>query len=317
MPTDSHYNVVSVIIPCFNVEQYVQRALNSVLKQTYPRVEIICVDNRSTDGTAQILADLKTVNKEIKLVSELKQGASCARNAGIKVATGPWIQFLDADDYIAPDKIAYQVETASTSGILDEKGIVVGQKSWIKADGTTVVNKLSEDPWKDLIHGRLGDTCANLWSKSALESIGGWDENRKSSQEIDLQFRLLKAGAMVVYDKKPLTIIYQREEGSISASSASENQKRVIHQRLEIRKYIQQSTEIAHHLPFLDYFIYNNLRLLFFGSRKDFDAMYREVQDGTFDPTADIGIFGRIAALFYRMLGIRNYFKLVGTFKGK
>ena len=101
----SHLPPVSVIIPCFNAEKYIEGAIRSVLLQDWPHVEIIVVDDGSTDRSADIVQ--KTF-PQVTLVKQANQGVSMARNSGIQATHGDWIAFLDADDLWLPEKLASQ-----------------------------------------------------------------------------------------------------------------------------------------------------------------------------------------------------------------
>ena len=94
---------ISVIIPVYNVEKYLPQCLDSVLGQTYHNLEIICINDGSTDNSAKILADYQTKDKRIKVLTIKNKGVSIARNIGIKYATGRYIHFLDSDDWIETD----------------------------------------------------------------------------------------------------------------------------------------------------------------------------------------------------------------------
>lgn len=100
--------VISVVIPCYNCAHYLPEALDSVLKQTYPPLEIIVVDDGSTDNSGQIAA---SYGPPVRVVRQPNQGQSVARNRGVDEAKGEWIAFLDADDLWEPDKLRLQVET--------------------------------------------------------------------------------------------------------------------------------------------------------------------------------------------------------------
>ena len=151
---------VSVIIPCFNVEQYVARAIESALKQSHADLELICVDDGSTDGTLQILKHHRDQYPErMGVIEQPNRGACAARNAGMDLAQGTYLQFLDADDVILPDKISHQVEIAQRSVYPD---VIVGSSRTISPDGKvvrTVVQKLNDrDPWLDLMAHRMNIT---------------------------------------------------------------------------------------------------------------------------------------------------------------
>ena len=95
---------VSVVIPCYNVAQYVARCLDSLINQTLTDIEIICVDDKSTDNTLKALNEYAHKDKRIKIIAQKKNaGVSVARNTGIDVASGEYIGFADPDDYIDLD----------------------------------------------------------------------------------------------------------------------------------------------------------------------------------------------------------------------
>lgn len=315
MAIDLNHIKVSVIVPCYNVEDCLDRSVISVLDQTHQNIELILIDNNSVDATWQMMSNYAGKHQYIKIDKETKKGPCPTRNKGLELATGQWIQFLDADDFIEPKKIAYQLSVAQEAGLLEKDAIVVGQKKWLREDGTVVQNTLSEDQWRDLIHGRLGDTCANLWSTSIIRKIEGWNEDLPSSTEVDLQFRALKNGANVVYDKKPLTLIYERSVGSISKADPVQNYARVIKQRLEIRHYINSTANLHQYLPFLDFFVFNNLKLLYFRDKRLFEEMLELVNRSGFDLTKNKDELSPTSRVLLKLFGIKGYLfilKMIG-----
>ena len=98
---------VSVIIPVYNVEKYLSECIDSVLRQSLSDMEIICIDDGSTDGSAQILEEYRKKDRRIKVIHQKNAGASAARNAGIANASGEYIYFLDSDDYIDPAALEF------------------------------------------------------------------------------------------------------------------------------------------------------------------------------------------------------------------
>lgn len=91
--------LISVIIPCYNVEKYVGKCMESVLSQTYNNIEVIAVDDGSTDGTSTILEKYSADNR-VKIIKQRNLGVSAARNAGIEAASGKFIAFVDSDDFL-------------------------------------------------------------------------------------------------------------------------------------------------------------------------------------------------------------------------
>src|SRR5687768_8397891 len=104
---------VSVVIPCYNGEQFIREAIGSALSQTYPDLEIIVIDDGSTDGS---LDRIRSFGKGIRWESGPNRGGCAARNRGIELARGDWVQFLDADDLLHPNKIACQTPVALALG---------------------------------------------------------------------------------------------------------------------------------------------------------------------------------------------------------
>lgn len=104
---------VSIIIPVYNAEKYIQRCINSVLKQTYKNVEIIAINDGSKDSSEEIILQMQQENQEIiKYYNQENQGISKTRNRGIKLATGKYIMFMDNDDYIDNDYVETFVKEA-------------------------------------------------------------------------------------------------------------------------------------------------------------------------------------------------------------
>ena len=116
--------LVSVIIPIYNVEQYLCQCLDSVLAQTYPDLEIILVDDGSPDRCPAICDDYEAIDRRIRVIHKVNGGISDARNAGLESSCGEYIFFLDADDYLAPECIA-ELVSASESGALAISGYVL------------------------------------------------------------------------------------------------------------------------------------------------------------------------------------------------
>lgn len=95
-----NYPLISIIVPCYNVEQYLNDCINSLIEQTYNNIEVILVDDGSTDNTPQICDEWSHKDKRIKVIHKKNGGLVSARNAGYSVITGEWHMYLDSDDWI-------------------------------------------------------------------------------------------------------------------------------------------------------------------------------------------------------------------------
>lgn len=100
--TDSHNSIISVIIPVYNVEPYLRRCLDSVIRNTYRNLEIICINDGSIDNCLSILHEYEKQDERIIIIDQQNKGLSAARNAGLDIATGDFIAFIDSDDWIHP-----------------------------------------------------------------------------------------------------------------------------------------------------------------------------------------------------------------------
>ncbi len=109
--------IVSIIVPAYNERPYLKRCVESILYQTYRNIEIILVDDGSNDGTNELCDQLKYNDSRIKVIHKLNGGLSSARNAGLKIATGDYITFIDSDDYVDSDYIEYLLKAANNTGM--------------------------------------------------------------------------------------------------------------------------------------------------------------------------------------------------------
>ncbi len=252
---------VAIVIPCYNVEQLVESAVRSVWAQTHPDIELVAVDDGSTDGTLDVLRRLELERPGgLRVLATSNAGACAARNAGMRATQGHYVQFLDADDGLVPDKIAGQLALCA-----DGPDLVVGGFADHDAAGRTrEVMPPGGSAWMALLRTRLGTTSANLWKRAALERVGGWNEELASSQDYELAFRLLKAGGHVAWDLRIVAHILKRTEGSISRTDELGNWRRYIDLRVAVREHLRAadahlySAEIAE----ADQYLFRAIRVI-------------------------------------------------------
>ncbi|MEN8078825.1 glycosyltransferase [Clostridioides difficile] len=108
--------LVSIIVPAYNVDKYIQKCIISILHQTYTNIEIIVVDDGSTDKTGEIIDNISKNDKRINILHKKNEGVSVARNSGIEISKGEYLVFVDGDDYIAPDYVEYMVNLIENTG---------------------------------------------------------------------------------------------------------------------------------------------------------------------------------------------------------
>jgi glycosyltransferase involved in cell wall biosynthesis len=97
--------LISIIVPVYNIKQYIQNCIKSLLNQTYKNIEIILVDDGSTDGSDELCNKIKNTDIRIKVIHKVNGGLSSARNAGIDIASGDYVMFVDGDDYLAENAV--------------------------------------------------------------------------------------------------------------------------------------------------------------------------------------------------------------------
>jgi glycosyltransferase involved in cell wall biosynthesis len=230
--------LVSVVIPCYNVEKYILQCLQSLLNQKHKDLQIICVNNQSTDSTLSLLTRLATEHSSlITLAEEPQKGAPYARNRGLQEAKGEYVQFLDADDLLEPDKIAHQVKLINENNFPD---IIASDYHRQAIDGNKKLHQVNaKDFWQALLYTQLGITSANLFKTIAVKNAGGFDVTLKSSQEYALMFKMMCKEAVLIHDTNPLSIIRDRVEGAISQQNAAENMERYLNLRIAIVKYLE------------------------------------------------------------------------------
>jgi glycosyltransferase involved in cell wall biosynthesis/capsular polysaccharide biosynthesis protein len=210
--------LVSVIIPVYNSVKYIQKAIDSVLSQTYGNYEIIVVDDGSTDETRQ---ELRPYQNKIRYVFQENQGSAAARNTGIKLANGNLVAFLDSDDFWSmPEKLEKQVACFQNNPELG--GLNTG---WKIVDGTgqhlKTVQPWHKAPQLDLetwLKKKCVRTSAMMFRKEWLEKVGGFDPELRQSHDVDLILRLSLAGCETDWLKEE-TVCYRQHDSNTTKDS--------------------------------------------------------------------------------------------------
>lgn len=229
---------VSIIIPTYNSAAYLERAFASAIGQEGVDFEVIIVDNNSTDGTLAVMEKLRALHPDqVRLAKEAVQGAAAARNHGVRIAKGEWIQFLDSDDVLLAGKLRRQL------GLVDEgTDWVVGSNIQIGLDGLRITTQPNKDAWKGLVHnGGLGDTNSNLIRREIFLQIGGQREYLRSGEDTEMNFRLLKARVSIVRDVEPGSVYIDRLGFRLSEINDSVARSTGISLKASVREYLQEN----------------------------------------------------------------------------
>lgn len=191
--------LVSILIPAYNAERWIADTIRSALAQTWPRTEIIIVDDGSRDQTLRVAREF--ASKNVSVVTQENQGAAAARNRAVELCQGDYIQWLDADDLLSPDKIAKQMAVANKcqdkSKLLSSgwgyfmyrpaKAKFVPTPLW--CDLTPLEWLLRK--WEQSLHMQ---TATWLVSRELTEAAGPWDERLMGDDDGEYFCRVLFAG---------------------------------------------------------------------------------------------------------------------------
>jgi len=227
--------LVSIIIPVFNAEKWIAETLKSALAQTWPRKEIIVIDDGSTDNSLPIIRSFES--KFVKIIEQQNTGPCVARNNAISYAQGDYIQYLDADDLLAPDKIAQQMERAekgASSKVLLSSSMGTFFYRYRKA--VFRPNPLWQDmlPVEWLIQNYTKNAYlgihAWLTSRKLTEIAGPWDDRLwKTDADGEYFCRVVSLSSEVRFFPKSKCYYRKGIRGSLSATRIHPDLEGILH----------------------------------------------------------------------------------------
>jgi glycosyltransferase involved in cell wall biosynthesis len=219
--------MISILIPCYNAERWVAQAIDSALQQG-DDTGVNVVDDGSTDGSLEII---KRFGDRIRWESGPNQGGNVARNRLLALASGDWLQFLDADDYLLPNKIRDQWEwltqhAANADVVFSPVILEHGEPPQTWREPLAIPEP--HDVWVLLARWYLPQTGGPLWRKQAILDVGGWKPDQPCSQEHELYLRLLIAGKRFVYCPASGAIYRQWSSQTVCQRDRPELRRRVL-----------------------------------------------------------------------------------------
>jgi glycosyltransferase involved in cell wall biosynthesis len=237
--------LVSILIPAFNAQEWIADSIKSAVGQTWPRKEIIIVDDGSTDATLSIARQF--ASKDLKVSTQQNQGAAAARNKAFSQCQGDYVQWLDADDLLAPDKIAHQM--AVVERYPDRRTLLSsawGQFRYRVSRAEFIPTRL----WCDLspadwLIRNMGDNVfihTNSWlvSRELTEAAGPWDTRLLSDDDGEYFSRVILASNFIRF--VPEARVYHRATASNRLSYIGQSDKKkdalLLSMQLHV-KYIQ------------------------------------------------------------------------------
>lgn len=249
--------LVSIIIPTYNSAPYIQEAVTSVLQQTYQSIEIIIVDDGSTDGTKQVLADY-IKNGGITYIPKENGGPASARNVGIRSARGEFISFLDADDIWGADKLKRQIPLFQDLNV----GLVYSDMTFLGAKTKNATHSEGTKGFfrgnvlRQLIMNNFIPTSSVVVRRSVFEKIGLFDEDRRliAVEDYDLWLKIAHEFNIDFVDE-PL-VNYRLHENQIS-KNANATYRKLFYL---YKKHAASDPHIPHKLLFYLRYFFDRIR---------------------------------------------------------
>lgn len=215
--------LISVIVPIYKVERYLRKCVESILHQTYSRLEVILVDDGSPDGCGKICDEYAAADSRVKVIHKENGGLSDARNAGIDIASGDFFSFIDSDDWIEPDTYEAMVKAAEKYGA---KLVCAGRFDEEEATGIAAVGLCPEKeefvPAKELIRRifRWDHLDSAAWDKLYARAL--FEQIRypvgRVVEDVPTTYRLVLLAGGGVLLPKPVCHYLHRENSITSAS---------------------------------------------------------------------------------------------------
>ena len=219
--------LVSVIIPAYNAEAFIEATLASVLTQTYTNIEVLVVDDGSRDRTAEIVQAVAEQDSRISLLRSSNQGVAAARNLAIDNSCGEYIAPLDADDIWYPQKLDKQVDCFSLAG--PDVGLVYAWSTCIDENGQLTggynASDVEGEACLSLVYSNfIGNASAPLIRRSCFERVGGYDSqyreyDSQGSEDRDLYIRIAEHYRFSVV--REFLIGYRQTKDSLSCNTAA------------------------------------------------------------------------------------------------
>ena len=207
-PQPNGQPLVSIVIPCYNYGHFLTDAIDSALSQTYPNIEVIVVNDGSTDNTSEVV---RSYGGKVRLIEQENQGLPGTRNRGVREARGEWVCCLDADDKFHPDYVDHCLE-------LDADIITAGTKEFGDRQGGWMPPPAPK--FNDFISGNKVN-CSALFRKKVWEATGGFDEDMKVGfEDWDFWMRSAKLGYRIATCQEYL--FYYRKHGPSMIDGAEE-----------------------------------------------------------------------------------------------
>lgn len=306
---------ITVVVPVYNISNYLERCIESIIKQTYKKLEIILVDDGSTDNSGLICDKYTKKSKRVKVIHKKHGGLSDARNTGIDMATGEYITFVDGDDYIASDMIEFLYESleqndADISTCLFQS--FYDEETILDIDDNTEYVCLNSEALEKMLYQNECTTSA--WGKLYKTSL--FDDIKypkgKICEDLDTAYLLFSKANKVVINTAEKYFYSQREDSIINYDF---NPKRI-----DALEFAKKET---------DYIIKNHLEIFKSAMNREFmeaifiladmnnlknNKKYIHIISNTIKATRKIVLFDSKSRKLYRLYALISYLGIYALF---
>lgn len=224
-------DLLSIIIPAYNIEPYIGRCLESLIIQTYKNLEIIVVDDGSTDNTLSIIKEYCNKDNRINVIHKKNEGVSVARLIGMKKASGEYIGFVDGDDIVEKDMFEFLINNAKKYGTdISHCGYVMdfpdGHSDYYYNTGRIIIQNNSKG-LEDLLGGKYIEPglCNKIYKRNLIETYikqNTIDRSIKNLEDLLVNYYLFKEAKLSIYEDQ-CKYHYMLRKGSASTSKLNKN----------------------------------------------------------------------------------------------
>lgn len=311
--------VVSVIIPVYNVEKYLNQCLDSVLNQTLQDIEVICVNDSSTDGSLAILEEYAKKDERVTVVTQPNSGAGAARNKGLSLAAGKYLSFLDSDDFFEPDML----ELAYNKAEEDKADFVVFQsdqyytdkKKFVEVSWTLREKELP--PYTPFNHRQMTDNVFKVFVGWAWDKLYNREfvlrnrlqfQEQRTSNDLLFVFSAVALAKRISIVKKVLA--HQRRDAKDSLSKTRENSWHCFYDALTALRDRLKAEGLYEELEkdFINYALHFSLWNIRTLAEPTKSMLIQKMENEWF---AELGILGKDEKYFYNKHEYKEYCRLI------